>query len=197
MSLPGHVMHGQETLDELVSMRIYRLCARLATRLTGRVDTGEDIVQDAPAEALYEGGIVFANKRRSKLGPRAFLLNAFHDWLAKQQEPTPLREIADVRQVDPQSSAMAEELGRHIAQRVSALPPRQREVLILLTYEGHSVEEAAQLLDTSVANIYATLSVARQRLRSELSPYLADANEDRTVAFTQCSELSLENGDEK
>ena len=74
---------------------------------------------------------------------------------------------------------MAEELGRHIAQRVSALPPRQREVMILMTYEGLSANEAARVLDIQVANVYATLYEARQRLRAELAPFLAENCHDQ------------------
>ena len=85
---------------------------------------------------------------------------------------------------------MAEELGRHIAQRVSALPPRQREVLVLMAYEGLSADEAAQLLDMQVANVYATLYQARQRLCAELRPFLANSD-DSPVAFAQESARSL------
>jgi RNA polymerase sigma-70 factor (ECF subfamily) len=100
------------------------------------------------------------------------LLNVFRDWSAKQRDWLPLEDVPDVRQMEPVSCAMAEELRRFIAQRVSALPPRQREVLILLVYEGLSADEVGQLLDMQLANVYATLYQARQRLRVELAPFL-------------------------
>lgn len=98
----------------------------------------------------------------------------FRDWLSKQQKSSPLEDLPDLRYADPPACAMAEELGRYVAERVSALPPRQREVMILLTYEGLSAEEAARVLDIQVANVYATLYEARQRLRVELAPFLAE-----------------------
>jgi RNA polymerase sigma-70 factor, ECF subfamily len=108
----------------------------------------------------------------------------FHDWLGRQRDALPLEEVCDVRHADPVSCAEAEELGRHIAERVSALPPRQREVLVLSFYEGLSAQEVAHLLDVQVANVYATLYQARQRLRAELAPFLADSAGDTPIAMT-------------
>ncbi len=102
------------------------------------------------------------------------LLNVFHDWLAKRRPSAPIADASDPRQADPASCAMAEELRRYVAQRVSALPPRQREVLVLMTYEGLAAEEVAQLLEIQVSCVYANMYLARQRLRAELAPFLAD-----------------------
>jgi RNA polymerase sigma-70 factor (ECF subfamily) len=106
---------------------------------------------------VVQGWKGFRRQSSFKTWATRILLNVFHDWLSKRRESLPLEDISDLRQADPMSCAMAEELGRHIARRVSALPPRQREVLILLAYEGLSAEEAAQILDTKVANVYASL----------------------------------------
>ncbi len=53
------------------------------------------------------------------------------------------------------------ELAELIAERVSALPERQREVMVLTSFEGFSVQEAAKLLEITEANVYSTLAVAR------------------------------------
>ena len=121
----------------------------------------------------------FRSQADFKTWATRIILNAFRDWLAKQRKSSPLEEVPDARYADPPSCAMAEELGRHIAQRVSALPPRQREVMILMTYEGLSANEAARVLDIQVANVYATLYEARQRLRAELAPFLAENCHDQ------------------
>ena len=65
-----------------------------------------------------------------------------------------------------------------VAARVSALPPRQREVLVLITYEGLSPRAAADLLGISEASVYSSLHLARQRLRQELAPYLVEQYDD-------------------
>jgi RNA polymerase sigma factor (sigma-70 family) len=104
---------------------------RLATRLTGSLESAEDVTQDALLRIL-RGWKGFRGQSAFKTWATCILLNVFHDWLSKQHESLPLSDVSDLRQADPMSCAMAEELGRHIAQRVSALPPRQREVLVLL-----------------------------------------------------------------
>jgi RNA polymerase sigma-70 factor (ECF subfamily) len=164
----------RETLDELVSEHLVSL-RRLATRLTGSVGLAEEIMQEALLRIVRSWNS-FRRQSAFKTWAIRILLNVFHDWLAKRRESLPLVDVADVRQADPAACAMAEELGRYIAERVSALPPRQREVLILLAYEGLSAEDAAQLLDMQVANVYATLYQARQRLRAELAPFLANSD---------------------
>ena len=72
------------------------------------------------------------------------------------------------------SEAWASELGELVADRVSALPPRQREVLVLIAYEGLSPAEVARVLGISEANVHATLHVARRRLRTQLASLLME-----------------------
>jgi len=172
---------GRETLDELVSEHLASL-RRLATRLTGSVESAEDITQDALLR-IVRGWKGFRRQSAFKTWATSILLNVFHNWLAQQHESLPLADVSDLRQADPMSCALAEELGRHIAARVSALPLRQREVLVLLAYEGLSAEEAGQLLDMQVANVYTTLYQARQRLRVELAPFLIQSDGDRSPSL--------------
>ena len=48
----------------------------------------------------------------------------------------------------------------------------QREVLVLIAYEGHSIAEAAGVLEISEQNVRTTLHLAREKLRTQLTPYL-------------------------
>jgi len=58
---------------------------------------------------------------------------------------------------------------------VSRLPPRQREVLVLIVFEKLSTSETAALVGISEQNVHATLSAARARLKQRLAPYLGYA----------------------
>jgi len=185
----------RETLDELVSEHQASML-RLATRLTGGTESAEEIMQEALLRVTQNWN-GFRGQAGFKTWATRILLNVFHDWLAEQRKSPPLADVADARQPDPASCAMAEELGRYIARRVSALPPRQREVLILLTYEGLSAEEAAQLLDVQVANVYSTLYQARQRLRAELAPFLANSDGHSPLIAPRKSGRSAEKCHEK
>jgi RNA polymerase sigma factor (sigma-70 family) len=101
------------------------------------------------------------------------VINTFRSRLAAaKDQPMPLpQEVVDVHRGDPVIGAQDRELSELIAARVSALPARQREVMILISFEGLSVKETASLLDITEANVHATLGVARARLTRELSPY--------------------------
>jgi RNA polymerase sigma factor (sigma-70 family) len=59
-----------------------------------------------------------------------------------------------------------------VATAVSNLPPRQREVLVLHTYEQLNDEQIARMLDISPQNVRTTLHLARQRLRTMLQRFL-------------------------
>ncbi|MFZ5833689.1 MAG: RNA polymerase sigma factor [Planctomycetota bacterium] len=172
----------RETLDAQLRAHLPSL-RRLATRLTGSLEASEEVMQESLLR-MVRGWDGFRRQSAFKTWAIQIVLNVFRDWLAKRRDVFPLEDVSDLRQADPLSCAMAEELRRFIAQRVSALPPRQREVLILLTYEGYSAEEVGRLLDMQLANVYATLYQARQRLRVELAPYLTNSAGDGHAIYS-------------
>jgi RNA polymerase sigma-70 factor (ECF subfamily) len=163
----------RETLEHLVCEHQASL-RRLAIRLTGNLDSADELMQEGLLRIVrsWNG---FRGQSTFKTWATRVLLNVFHDWLAKQHQSATIKDASDPRQADPASCAMAEELRRHVAQRVSALPPRQREVLVLTFYEGLAAEEVAELLEIQVSCVYANLYQARRRLRTELAPFLADS----------------------
>ena len=163
----------REILEQLVSEHHASL-SRLAIRMTGGQEPAEEIMQEALLR-IVSGWSGFRGQSTFRTWATRILLNVFHDWLAKRRPSTPIADASDPRQADPASFAMAEELRRYVAERVSALPPRQREVLVLMTYEGLAAEEVAQLLEIQVSCVYANMYEARRRLRAELAPFLADA----------------------
>ncbi len=168
----------KESLDRLVSAHLAGML-RFATRLAGNPDAAEEIVQDALVRAVRSWGS-FRRDARATTWLMRIVINAFRDWAAKRPEQESLiADVADCRAVEPATQAMAEELGRLIASRVSALPPRQREVLVLITYEGLSPEEAAEVLGISPANVYANLHAARRRLRRSLASYLSEKCDEK------------------
>src|SRR5262249_50729633 len=143
-------------------------------RLTGSQEPADEIMQEGLLR-IVKNWPGFRGQATFKTWATRILLNVFHDWLAKQRKSAAVQDAADPRQTDPASCAMAEELRRHVAQRVSALPPRQREVLVLMTYEGLAADEVGELLEIDVSCVYANLYQARRRLRTELAPFLTDS----------------------
>jgi DNA-directed RNA polymerase specialized sigma24 family protein len=51
--------------------------------------------------------------------------------------------------------------------------------MVLVGYEGLSIEEAAKLLDIRASNVHATLHAARQSLRRSLASYLREESHER------------------
>ncbi|HYP07711.1 MAG TPA: sigma-70 family RNA polymerase sigma factor, partial [Bryobacteraceae bacterium] len=68
--------------------------------------------------------------------------------------------------VDPLAGEVAELVGRAI----QALPPLQREALVLFQYEEMSLEEVARTVGAEVAAVKSRLHRAREKLRSMLTP---------------------------
>jgi RNA polymerase sigma-70 factor (ECF subfamily) len=180
----------RKALSELVSEHQASM-RRLAVRLTGSLESADEIIQEGLLRMVSKWG-GFRGQSTFKTWAFRVLLNVFHDWLAKRRPASPIQDSIDPRQADPALCAMAEELRRYVAARVSALPPRQREVLVLMVYEGLTAEEVAQLLEIQVANVYASLYQARRRLRVELAPFLENPDGRCPVSVTDDSRPSQE-----
>jgi len=138
------------TLDRLVLEHL-PAALRFATRLSGDPQQAEEIVQEALLHVVRR----FADFRQEatfRTWLFRIVINVFRDRLpTTHPAEVPLddgrQETLNRPGTGPAEAAMAAELAERIAQEVSRLPPRQREVLVLL-------------------------SVARARLKSRLAPFL-------------------------
>ena len=164
------------TLDRLVQMHLNE-ALQLAVRLSGRTDSAEEIVQEALLR-VAKSWKMFRGEAEFRTWLFRIVINAFRDWLNRRERSAPLdqlpEQITDKRADRPESAILRKEFQEYIAERVSALPARQREVLVLVTYEELSVSETAVVLGISEANVSSTLHIARERLRRELAPYLVE-----------------------
>jgi len=161
------------TLDVLVQTHLAS-ALRFAIRLTGDPDRAEDVVQEALVRAARSWA-TFRGEAEFRTWLLQIVIHVFRDSLACRRNSRALPgELEDPRGDDPALAAMGAELGELIAAKISRLPPRQREVLVLMTYESLSVRETAEVLGISESNVHATLHVARDRLRRELMPYFAE-----------------------
>jgi RNA polymerase sigma-70 factor (ECF subfamily) len=59
---------------------------------------------------------------------------------------------------------------------LAALPPLQRESLILATYEGFSLQEIAEMLTVEIGTVKARLHRARENLKHLLAAYKPQAS---------------------
>lgn len=141
-----------------VRPELHRYCARL----TGSVIEGEDIVQETLAKALY------ALSQTSEVPPlRPWLFRVAHntalDFL--KRHATKYRDTeADVDELVAFEEKPDPLVVRAALARFLTLPVTQRSAVILKDVLGHSLEETAETMGTSVMAVKAALSRGRARL---------------------------------
>jgi len=169
MVLPGK----RAAFERLVSANL-PVALRFAVRLTGRLDTAEDVVQEAMLRASRSWKS-FRGESQFKTWLLRIVINVHRDQHRGPPIPEKLADdLIESRQPASCDVAAAAELAETIARGVAALPLRQREVLVLSAYEGLTTREIADTLEISDSNVYSTLSAAREKLRQSLAPYLAE-----------------------
>ena len=143
---------------------LHRYCARL----TGSVIDGEDVVQDSLASAF-----VALKTLEQAPSMRAWLFRIAHNRAIDLVRSRALREAdslevaadtADPQALDPLQRLVRKEAIDTAVSRFVELPPTQRSVVILKDVLGHSLEEIAVLLDTTVNAVKAHLARGRAQL---------------------------------
>lgn len=159
-----------------VRPELHRYCARL----TGSVIDGEDIVQDTLAKALYA----------LSMSPE---VPAVRPWLFRIAHNTAMdflkghgRRYVDVREdlddVAGFEDAPDPAVVRAALARFLALPVSQRSAVILKDVLGHSLEETAETMGTTVMAVKALLVRGRAKL---LAKEDEDEGEGKDMAATR------------
>jgi RNA polymerase sigma-70 factor, ECF subfamily len=147
------------SLVEGLRPELHRYCARL----TGSVIEGEDIVQETLAKAFYTMSLAVETP---PLRPWLFRIahNAALDYLKShgRKYTEPRADMADVAGFEDRPDPFA--IRAALAQFI-ALPVIQRSAVILKDVLGHSLEETAETMGTSVMAVKAALVRGRANLR--------------------------------
>src|SRR5512146_3110555 len=150
---------------------------RFAWRLTASAATAEDVVQECWVVALQPKR--FEADRGSL---RAYLFGVARD-LAFARLRVSGRECDETLDAEaaggPFEDVLAAERSEAVARAVAALPPLQREAVILFEYEDLSLEEIAAGAGVEVGAVKARLHRARETLRRRLAPLLASCEPGR------------------
>ena len=147
-----------ETVSHLRS-RMHRYCARM----TGSVMDGEDVMQEALFEA-YQKLDQFDNSRA--LQPWLFKIvhNRCIDFLRWREVRTDVENFAvesdPTHPVEPLHLASGHALERLVAH----LPPKERACVLLKDVFDYSLEEIADLADSTVGGVKAALHRGREKL---------------------------------
>jgi len=140
---------------------------RFAWRMSGSPAAAEDITQNAFVGLLRDPGRF--DPARGTL--RAFLLGiarnlALKHWRAEHRFEPLDDEAMVAKPVDLDRGQVGDIVGR----AVRALPPLQREVVILVEYEGLTLAEVARAVGADVGTVKSRLHRARENLRRALAP---------------------------
>ena len=169
-TLSTHTMglaHDRPTLDRLVREHL-PAALRFVTRLTGDLDAAEEVVQEALLR-VARGWQNYRGESEFRTWLFRIVINAFRDRHTGRAAPEALSDdVCDSLADDPLSLAMASELGEIVARLVSGLPSRQREVLVLTSFEGLDTQAVAAVLGITEGNVRTNLHLARERLQSNV-----------------------------
>ncbi len=142
---------------------------RFARRMFGSSSEAEDIVQDAFLE-LWQNASRF-NPNRGSL--RSFLIGVTSNLIRRRlRSARPYNELKEDSTVCGPIDLAGLERAGIIARAVLALPPQQRETLILAEYEEMSLEEIGCATHVNLSAVKSRLYRARENLRRMLAPLL-------------------------
>src|SRR5438874_786946 len=149
-----------ETISQ-IRPQLHRYCARM----TGSITDGEDIVQDALFRA-YRSLDTYDDSR--PLAPWLFRIahNQCVDFLRRRG----VRMEAETAAVEPDFVSPHEfpagNVGSAIEHLVLNLPPKERASVLLKDVFDYSLEEIAELVDSTVGGVKAALNRGRAKLAS-------------------------------
>jgi RNA polymerase sigma-70 factor (ECF subfamily) len=148
-----------------------------AADLTGSLDQGQDLVQDALLALWQRRGHFAGGSVRSYLmkAIRSRAMN-LHRGLEIRRRPSVHAEarasIHGSKPPRPDLELEENELARAIEEALRALPERPREALVLVRFQGLSHAEAAAIMGTSNQTVANHVSSALKQLRDLLEVHL-------------------------
>lgn len=148
---------------------------RFAYRLLGSIELAEDVAHDCFL-SLIKRPQGFDPRRA---GLRTYLYAATRNLAMKHFRRAGQDVTVDEMPVEPTmpeaqqplKQMLSKEVSTMVRQAIEALPPLQRESLVLFEYEELSLAEVAEIVGADVGTIKARLYRARQALKKMLSPY--------------------------
>lgn len=150
-----------QLVDQIPSLRRY------ARALTANTALADDLVQDTLERALHKKSLW---QRRNQLRPWLFTImhNVFANQVRKQKA---IPVTVELDESVPDNTNKPESLWqiRELQNAVEHLPEDQRQVFLLVSLEGFSYGEVAQIMDIPVGTVMSRLSRAREHLREQLS----------------------------
>jgi RNA polymerase sigma-70 factor, ECF subfamily len=153
-------------LETVTSLRpgLHRYCARM----TGSVLDGEDMVQEALFQA-YRRLESFDDSRSLAAWLFRIAHNRCVDYLRHKQVCEAAEQQAAVEPIARTSQPLGREVEVAIEHLVAILPPKERAAILLKDVFEYSLEEIAEIVESTVGGVKAALSRARAKLANRSS----------------------------
>lgn len=142
---------------------------RYCSRMTGSVMDGEDVVQEALFEA-YRKLDKFDDTRPLKPWLFRIAHNRCIDFFRKRGVRVEAETAAMVSEAVEPAYLPVLGLGRAVEHLVSNLPPKERACVLLKDVFDYSLEEIAELVDSTVGGVKAALNRGRAKLVDAPAP---------------------------
>lgn len=137
-----------------------------AWRMTGAPAVAEDVAQETFLVLLKSPGSYSA----ARGSVRSWLLGVARNLILKRWRADGRWTSLDDDFTVAEPAAEDWQMQDRVAHAVQSLSPLQREVVILVEYEGMTLEETARAVDTELGTVKARLHRARTNLRTLLEP---------------------------
>ncbi|HEX2713263.1 MAG TPA: RNA polymerase sigma factor [Candidatus Acidoferrales bacterium] len=154
-------------LETITQLRpsLHRYCSRM----TGSVMDGEDVVQEALFEA-YRKLDKFDDSRPLKPWLFRIAHNRCIDFLRKRGVRVEAENAAMVPDAVDAADPHVLGLGRAVERLVVSLPPKERACVLLKDVFDYTLEEIAELVDSTVGGVKAALNRGRTKLAASPIP---------------------------
>jgi len=175
---------GDRASFENLMRKYYKRVLNFIYRLTGNVETAEDLTQDVFLK-VYKAAAQYHPKSKFQTWLYTIAKNAALNELRRRKRPvmsldaemssggeTFLQQTADENAQNPSDELLTEERARAVREAVLSLPDHQRAVVVLYRYERMSYEQIARTMGMSVSAVKSLLSRARGNLRQRLSRFI-------------------------
>ena len=180
--------------DELAFLLLYERhrtpVFRFACRMLGSSALAEDVTQECFMAVLRRPEAFRAERASLRTYLCAIARYLALKQLRKRGEETMVDDPPDDAPTgggggDPLHAVLQEEAAEAVRHAVAALPPLQREVVVLFEYQEMSLADIAATCEIDVGTVKSRLHRARERLKRTLAPWLAGG---RTAAAALAGE---------
>lgn len=172
-----HLLHAVARGDDAAFRSVYErhrdVVFRFAYRMLQSVELAEEITHDCFLSLIKKPARFDASRASLKTYLCAAARNQAIKHLQRAMQFDELdNEWPGTEHGNPLKQVIGAELATVVRTAIAALPPLQREALILFEYEDLSLAEIALVVNADVGTVKARLFRAREKLRQLLAPYV-------------------------